>query len=99
MKSWCKPLPMTSMGPPSNWLVAVSSKSLCWRTTEIGTSMRCYKQCHVRTRMVILNTPHNPTGTACPPGFLDALAEHLEGTDTLVLQRRGLRSHRTRRPS
>lgn len=43
------------------------------------------KAVHVRTRMVILNTPHNPTGTACPPGFLDALAEHLEGTDTLVL--------------
>lgn len=40
---------------------------------------------HHGTRMVILNTPHNPTGTVCPPGFLDALATHLEGTKTLVL--------------
>ena len=41
--------------------------------------------CHAGTRMVILNTPHNPTGTVCPPGFLDALADHIEGFDTLVL--------------
>ncbi len=41
--------------------------------------------CHAGTRMVILNTPHNPTGTVCPPGFLDALADHIEPFDTLVL--------------
>ncbi|MBL6619524.1 MAG: aminotransferase class I/II-fold pyridoxal phosphate-dependent enzyme [Flavobacteriales bacterium] len=41
--------------------------------------------CTPAVRMVILNTPHNPTGTACPAGFLEALAAHLEGTDTLVL--------------
>ena len=40
---------------------------------------------HDRTRLVILNTPHNPTGTVCPPGFLDALADHLEGKPTVVL--------------
>ena len=43
------------------------------------------KACTPQVRMVILNTPHNPTGTACPAGFLEALAAHLEGTDTLVL--------------
>ncbi len=41
--------------------------------------------CGPQTRMVILNTPHNPTGTICPPGFLDGLAAQLEGTETLVL--------------
>ena len=40
---------------------------------------------HDRTRLVILNTPHNPSGTVCPPGFLDALADHLDGKPTLVL--------------
>ena len=40
---------------------------------------------HGKTRMVILNTPHNPTGTVCPPGFLGALAAHLEDKPTLVL--------------
>lgn len=41
--------------------------------------------CGPHTRMVILNTPHNPTGTTCPPGFLDGLQAQLSGTDTLVL--------------
>ena len=40
---------------------------------------------HDGTRLVILNTPHNPTGTVCPPGFLDALADHLAEKPTLVL--------------
>ena len=41
--------------------------------------------CTPQVKVVILNTPHNPTGTVCPAGFLDALAAHLDGTDTLVL--------------
>lgn len=41
--------------------------------------------CTPQVKMVVLNTPHNPTGTVCPPGFMDALAAHLSGTDTLVL--------------
>lgn len=41
--------------------------------------------CESHTRMVILNTPHNPTGTTCPAGFLDALADRIAHTDTLVL--------------
>ena len=40
---------------------------------------------HEQTRLVILNTPHNPTGTVCPPGFLDALADHLQSKPTIVL--------------
>ena len=40
---------------------------------------------HEKTRMVILNTPHNPTGTVCPSGFLDGLAKHIKGSSTLVL--------------
>lgn len=40
---------------------------------------------HDRTRLVILNTPHNPTGTVCPSGFLDALADHLLDRKAIVL--------------
>jgi methionine aminotransferase len=38
-----------------------------------------------RLRMVILNTPHNPTGSIVQPRELDVLADILEGTDALVL--------------
>lgn len=38
-----------------------------------------------RTRLVVLNTPHNPTGTVLPPSELDVLAELLRSTDALVL--------------
>jgi len=38
-----------------------------------------------RTRLVILNHPHNPTGAACTAADLDALADCVEGTDILVL--------------
>jgi len=38
-----------------------------------------------RTRLVILNHPHNPTGAVCSQADLDALADCVEGTDVLVL--------------
>ncbi len=38
-----------------------------------------------RTRLVIVNNPHNPACRALAPGDLDILAELLRGTDTLVL--------------
>ena len=38
-----------------------------------------------RTRLVILNTPHNPTCTAASRADLEALAACLRGRDTLVL--------------
>jgi methionine aminotransferase len=38
-----------------------------------------------RTRMIIINTPHNPTGTVLRMEDLDALAEITRGTGTLVL--------------
>jgi methionine aminotransferase len=38
-----------------------------------------------RTRLVIINTPHNPTGTAWERSDLDRLAALLRGRDTLVL--------------
>ena len=41
--------------------------------------------CGADTRMAILNTPHNPSGTTCPPGFLDALADHISDSEMLVL--------------
>jgi methionine aminotransferase len=38
-----------------------------------------------RTRLIILNTPHNPSGTILGDADLDRLASLLAGTDTLVL--------------
>jgi methionine aminotransferase len=38
-----------------------------------------------RTRMIIVNTPHNPTGTILRAADLDALAAIVAGTDILVL--------------
>jgi len=38
-----------------------------------------------RTRMIMLNTPHNPTGSTLAAADLDALADIVAGTDILVL--------------
>ncbi|MBQ5947603.1 pyridoxal phosphate-dependent aminotransferase [Massilia sp. ST3] len=38
-----------------------------------------------RTRMIVVNTPHNPTGSILRQADLDALAAIVEGTDILVL--------------
>jgi len=38
-----------------------------------------------RTRMIVINTPHNPTGTILRKSDLDALAGIVAGTDILVL--------------
>jgi methionine aminotransferase len=38
-----------------------------------------------RTRLVILNSPHNPTGRVTTAAMLDALADAMEGTDVWLL--------------
>jgi methionine aminotransferase len=38
-----------------------------------------------RTRMIVVNTPHNPTGTILRQADLDALAQIVAGTDILIL--------------
>jgi methionine aminotransferase len=38
-----------------------------------------------RTRMIVMNTPHNPTGTILRKKDLDALAAIVDGTDILIL--------------
>jgi methionine aminotransferase len=38
-----------------------------------------------RTRLLIVNSPHNPTGAVFTPGDLDALGDILEGSGALVL--------------
>lgn len=38
-----------------------------------------------RTRMILVNTPHNPTGAVLSPSDLDVLANLVRGTDILVL--------------
>ena len=45
-----------------------------------------------RTRMVVLNSPHNPTGHVTTQEMLDALSDAMEGTDAAG-QRRGVRPH------
>jgi methionine aminotransferase len=38
-----------------------------------------------RTRLIVINTPHNPTGTVLRGADLDALADIVRGTDILIL--------------
>ena len=38
-----------------------------------------------RTRMIIVNSPHNPTGSVLSPADLDALADLARGNDLIVL--------------
>jgi methionine aminotransferase len=38
-----------------------------------------------RTRLIVMNSPHNPTGTMFGPGDLRHLAALLDGTDVMVL--------------
>lgn len=38
-----------------------------------------------RTRMIVVNTPHNPTGTILRQADLDALADIVAGTEILIL--------------
>jgi methionine aminotransferase len=38
-----------------------------------------------RTRMILINSPHNPSGAVLAPSDLDALAEIVRGTDVVVL--------------
>lgn len=38
-----------------------------------------------RTRMILINTPHNPTGTIWRAGDMDQLAQIVAGTDILLL--------------
>lgn len=38
-----------------------------------------------RTRMILVNSPHNPTGTTLRDDDFDALADIVEGTDVLVV--------------
>jgi methionine aminotransferase len=38
-----------------------------------------------RTRMIVLNSPHNPSGSVLQPGDLDRLAELIRGRDIYVL--------------
>jgi methionine aminotransferase len=40
---------------------------------------------HARTRMILINSPHNPTGALLRRSDLDALAEIVEGSGILVL--------------
>jgi methionine aminotransferase len=58
------------------------------RLTELGYSVpwdALKAAVTPRTRMVIVNTPHNPTGSILRQADLEALAAIVDGTDILVL--------------
>jgi aspartate aminotransferase len=43
------------------------------------------KSLTARTKMVVLNSPHNPTGGTIPPGDIAAIADEVRGRDLVVL--------------
>ena len=49
-----------------------------------------------RTRMIMLNSPHNPAGSVLTPEDIRALIDLVDGT-RIDLERRGLRAHHLRR--
>ncbi|BBD76807.1 methionine aminotransferase [Hydrogenophilus thermoluteolus] len=51
-------------------------------TPDWGTFDRCFS---ARTRLVVVNTPHNPTGAIWREADWAALAERLDGSDAMVL--------------
>ena len=51
-------------------------------TPDWGTFDRCFS---MRTRLVVVNTPHNPTGAIWREADWAALAERLDGSDAMVL--------------
>ena len=50
-----------------------------------------------RTRAIVINSPHNPTGTIWTADDFRELARVLQNTDAIVIGRRSLRAHPVRR--
>ena len=57
----------------------------CSRRTFASTGSACARAVTPRLRLVMINTPHNPTGSILSAADLDALADLLRPTDALVL--------------
>jgi methionine transaminase len=56
------------------------------RLTDFGVDWQRVKDAITpKTRMILINSPHNPTGAVLSAGDLDALAEIVRGTEILVL--------------
>lgn len=64
-------------GVPVHVLLRTEDFSVDWEAVR--------KAITPRTRLILVNTPHNPTGAVLSPMDLDALAELVRGTDILVL--------------
>ena len=67
------------------------------RRTSPSTSTRCGPPSPARTRMILLNTPHNPTGAVLHATELQAIADVAVEHDLVVVSRRGLRAPGLRR--
>ena len=60
-------------------------RSPCARRTSGSTSTGCAPRSPTRTRLILLNTPHNPTGTVLTRDELQAVAELAVEHDLLVV--------------
>ncbi len=71
--------------------------SRCARRTSRSTSTRCAAAVGPRARMLLLNSPHNPTGRVLSRAELEAVARVCVEHDLIAVDRRGLRAPRLRR--
>jgi methionine aminotransferase len=62
--------------------------TVAMEVTEGGYSIPWHKVAaavSARTRLIVINSPHNPTGTVLRRADIDALADIVRGTDVLIL--------------
>ena len=63
----------------------VAARSRCGRRTSAPTSTSCAPRSPTRTRVILLNTPHNPTGTVLTRDELQVVADLAIEHDVLVV--------------
>ena len=63
-----------------------------------STPTSCVRAITPRTKLILLNTPHNPTGKVFDADELAVIADLAIEHDLIVVDRRGLRAPRLRRP-
>ena len=79
------------------WPGRSGCRSPCARRTSAPTSTRCARAITPRTRLILLNTPHNPTGAVFTRDELAAIAGARRRARPARGHRRGLRAPGVRR--
>ena len=69
----------------SRWPAASAGRSRCARRTGRSTSTRCAPPSPPRTRALLLNTPHNPTGKVFSRDELEAVAAVCREHDLIAI--------------